>query len=283
MNLLSKSKRQKIKDKREASGFTLIELMVTLAIFVMMTTVVLGNYPKFNNKIALEMLAQNIALSIREAQVFGISIRATELNSSQLAPAYGIHFIGPEYSGFKSRSGQDVRKYILFADENKNDIFWDVTNQYTGTGYDPNVEQCIGSSGEECDQVFTISGQSQIGLICTNLMRDSSPSSTSGSLTINTNPPGASDGNLKTCMANPVTRAEILFVRPNPEANLRAFRQDGAQDSSISDLNIFVHSTNNAAQDRMITVWSTGQISVQSCDSNYNNSNNPNFGNCSVK
>ena len=56
-------------------GFTLIELMVTLAIFTIMTSVIMANYPGFNNKIALEVLAQDIALSIRQAQVYGISVR----------------------------------------------------------------------------------------------------------------------------------------------------------------------------------------------------------------
>lgn len=266
-------------NQRKAGGFTLIELMVTLAIFVMMTTVVLGNYPKFNNKIALEMLAQNMALSIREAQVYGISVRATNVNSSKLSPSYGMHFIGPTYTSFAQTSGQNKRQYVLFSDGNGNKKFWE-----NGFGYEPGfVEEQLTCTdptnpANECVQVFNITGQSQVGLICTNLMQNLTANS-NGQYTIND--PGTHK--LQDCMADPVTHAEVLFQRPNPEAEITAFHSTSlTTQTSVNDIEIFVHSTSKAGQDRMIVIWSTGQISVQTCDTNYSVSN-ANFGNCSVK
>jgi prepilin-type N-terminal cleavage/methylation domain-containing protein len=85
-------------------GFSLIELLVALSIFVTISAVVLANHTQFNSSVLLHALAYDIALSIREAQVFGLSVRQfnTDFNIG-----YGVHFSGSE-------------SYIFFADQDKN-------------------------------------------------------------------------------------------------------------------------------------------------------------------
>jgi prepilin-type N-terminal cleavage/methylation domain-containing protein len=68
-------------------GFTLIELMVTLAIFTIVSGITLANYPAFGTRMNLELLANDIAYLIRQAQVYGLGIKGV----SGVYPAYGVH------------------------------------------------------------------------------------------------------------------------------------------------------------------------------------------------
>lgn len=83
--------------------------MVVSAIFVILSAVVLANNSRFGNAIVLQNLAHDIALNVRESQVFGIAVRRYGDNTFNVA--YGMHFaLG--------------NAYLLFADLNANGI-WD--------------------------------------------------------------------------------------------------------------------------------------------------------------
>ncbi len=84
-------------------GFTLIELLVVTAILIIITSIVLVNNNRFGGVILLENLAYDIALSIREAQVFGISVR--QFGSGNFGVGYGMHFLSTSPT-----------TYVLFAD-----------------------------------------------------------------------------------------------------------------------------------------------------------------------
>lgn len=71
-------------------GFTLIELIVSVGIMIMVTTVILANYTTFNKKIKLEGVTQEIVSIIREAQAYGISNKIVSGPGS--SSAYGVHF-----------------------------------------------------------------------------------------------------------------------------------------------------------------------------------------------
>jgi prepilin-type N-terminal cleavage/methylation domain-containing protein len=85
-------------------GFSLIELLVSISIFVIISTVVLANHSRFNSSVLLGSLAYDMALSIREAQVFGVSVRQYD---SEFEIGYGIHFSGSS-------------SYLFFVDTNAN-------------------------------------------------------------------------------------------------------------------------------------------------------------------
>jgi prepilin-type N-terminal cleavage/methylation domain-containing protein len=72
------------------AGFTLVELMVSVAIFAAITTMAVWNHARFNGTVLLTNLAYEIALSIRQAQVYGITVR--EGSSGAFDSGYGIHF-----------------------------------------------------------------------------------------------------------------------------------------------------------------------------------------------
>jgi len=71
-------------------AFTLIELLVVTALIVIISTVVLADNNRFGGVVLLENLAYNIALSIRQAQVYGISV--ARFQGSTFSAGYGVHF-----------------------------------------------------------------------------------------------------------------------------------------------------------------------------------------------
>ena len=83
-------------------GFTLVELVVTISIFVVVSTLVFANYPKFKSQLSLKKTSQEIAFAVREAQVYSLSVKSYDNNFNI---GYGVHFD-------KNKSSN----VILFAD-----------------------------------------------------------------------------------------------------------------------------------------------------------------------
>lgn len=83
-------------------GFTLIEMLVVLAIVAIISTIVLSGQSEFNRAVVINDTAYTVALSLKEAQSYGIS---SQTFSSVSNPAYGISF---------SNATPDT--YTLFAD-----------------------------------------------------------------------------------------------------------------------------------------------------------------------
>jgi len=93
--------------QKTTRAFSLIELIVAVGILALISTIVLANHTKFNGSVLLGSLAYDIGLSIREAQVFGVSVRQYN-NDFQLG--YGVYF----------EAGQ---AYSLFADVNRDRVY----------------------------------------------------------------------------------------------------------------------------------------------------------------
>jgi prepilin-type N-terminal cleavage/methylation domain-containing protein len=73
-------------------GFTLVELMVTVGIFVFMTALLMAKYNDFYSGIIFKNMAYDIAITIRQAQSYGISVKVDTLDSNSFNKAYGVHF-----------------------------------------------------------------------------------------------------------------------------------------------------------------------------------------------
>jgi prepilin-type N-terminal cleavage/methylation domain-containing protein len=78
----------------KSKGFTLVELMVSVGIFVFMTALVVAKYGNFNQSVLLTDLAYDVALTIRTAQTYGLSVgRAYDTGSdTSFQYYYGVHF-----------------------------------------------------------------------------------------------------------------------------------------------------------------------------------------------
>ncbi|MEK7607723.1 MAG: prepilin-type N-terminal cleavage/methylation domain-containing protein [Patescibacteria group bacterium] len=92
-------------------GFTLVELLVSISIFTIITTIAVMNHAQFNSSILLTNLAYEIGLSIRQAQVYGITVKQSTTDSSKFDSGYGIHFD-------LSQVGGSGTTYKLFEDVN---------------------------------------------------------------------------------------------------------------------------------------------------------------------
>ncbi len=82
-----------------------MELLTVMAIFAVVSAIVLANYHGFGRKTALKNLAYNIALAIREAQVSGITGRNVETVGGDYYSSYGMYF-----------SASTPKEYIFFKD-----------------------------------------------------------------------------------------------------------------------------------------------------------------------
>lgn len=105
-------KKNTTKRKKFLTGFTIVELIVTTAIFLMITSIMLIRDSQFNNNLKLDNLAYEIALAVRQAQVFGTGVK--ESGSGNFNVGYGVHF---DISNGKS--------FIFFIDKNDNGFYDD--------------------------------------------------------------------------------------------------------------------------------------------------------------
>jgi len=102
-------------------GFSLIELLVVTGILTIITALMLANNNKFGGVILLENLAYDVALSMREAQVYGISVR--QFGSGNFDVGYGLHF-----------DTVSTMSYSLFGDVDA-DGLWSVDEEVSPSPY----------------------------------------------------------------------------------------------------------------------------------------------------
>jgi len=118
-------------------GFTLIELLTVMAIFAVISASVLANYKDFGQNSLLKNLAYNISLTIREAQVSGLTGRNVETSAGGYYYAYGMYF-----------SKSSPKNFIFFRD-----------NQASGNPY-------VYDSGAETIKTYDIKGRFRITDLC---------------------------------------------------------------------------------------------------------------------
>ncbi len=92
-----------LKKKHTAiAGFTLVELMVAIGIYILMAALLFANQNKFNSSLAFSNLGYDIALTIRQAQTYGFAVRGENSGSTvAFTNAFGVHFQGDSPSKFQ--------------------------------------------------------------------------------------------------------------------------------------------------------------------------------------
>lgn len=142
------------------AGFSLIEMIVAVSIFIILSSVLLFNYNKFGNRITLDMLSHQIAGWVRDAQVSAMSVRADRVGAGKY-PGYGIHF-----------DANPADSFIYFADTNSADRQF---NSASGA---------CGAALSECEKQIKILQKNRVELIC-------------GSVTIPAKPQGRCPANFE--------------------------------------------------------------------------------------
>jgi prepilin-type N-terminal cleavage/methylation domain-containing protein len=208
------------------AGFTLLELIVSISIIAFITAIVVFNQGDLSDQISLGNVANNIELQIRQAQIYGISVKESTVGSNQFGYAYGVAF-NLNVSG----GATGPTSYISFSDVNANGAFNQGANWTT----------CAGVS--ECVRIDNIARGNYILKFCV----------------IDSN-------SIVQCTPTPtIGRVDITFLRPNPAAKINLRNTSGADVntsfSNFSGARIVLQSPKGSQ--KTISVYATGQISVQ--------------------
>ncbi|MBX4197823.1 prepilin-type N-terminal cleavage/methylation domain-containing protein [Candidatus Parcubacteria bacterium] len=78
--------------KRLRAGFTFVELIVSVAIILIISSIVLFQYKEYNNDVTLKGISNEIALALREAQVYATSGREFKPNTNVFKLQYVLLF-----------------------------------------------------------------------------------------------------------------------------------------------------------------------------------------------
>ncbi len=123
-------------------GFTLIELLVTVSIMVIITSLLMVRQSRFNSSTLLRSLAYSVALSVRQAQVYGTSAFGTTTSNSTVCGTNTFQNSACFVQGYgvfiDTTTVANPTTYILFADLNNNgtyDTGEDVKTYSLGNGY----------------------------------------------------------------------------------------------------------------------------------------------------
>lgn len=98
------------------TGFTLIELIVSVSIIAMVTGIFLANYSSANRRTDLTMTAQKVVTDVRLAQNYALGLARYGASGSNNVPigGWGVHIDLLNYS---------TNRYVVFADDNGNGIY----------------------------------------------------------------------------------------------------------------------------------------------------------------
>ncbi|HMP67538.1 MAG TPA: type II secretion system protein [Candidatus Paceibacterota bacterium] len=234
-------------------GFTLLEMLLVIGIFGILTSVVIFNYGNFNKNVIMSNLAYEVALEIRQAQVFSLGTRASGDNSGDgvrdaFDTRYGVYFN-------TGQSGGD-RSFVSFAD------FYPVNNNVTddsgikvvsgdnrcdgdtgGTSYLPcSVSSCTG----ECRQISTLTLGISIDKLCISNAADDPVNLETGE-----------------CNDSEIDDLAITFARPYTDAFMTTDDPVFAEVPIEGPYNAGIVMKSTAGSQRAVIVKSTGQISVE--------------------
>lgn len=92
-------------------GFTILELVVSIAIFAFMTAFTVAKYGTFNQGVILTNLAYDVALTIRNAQSYGLNVKSSGRETNEFSKPYGVYFLKGSSS------------FIFFVDSNNDGLF----------------------------------------------------------------------------------------------------------------------------------------------------------------
>lgn len=210
--------------------------MVVMAIMVVVSAFIMVNQQRFDSSTLLRSLGYSVALSVRQAQVYGSSVLGTTTaqvncvggsyaSGACYANAYGIDF-----------SAGSPSSYVLFADLDNN-------GAYTPGGTE-NIKIFNLGTGYTITNACALNGSN---LYCTASCPATLPFNVSAA----------------NCFADYFTTLDIVFHRPNPDAcfstNLEPTACQTGGTPFYSNAYIEVSGGDNT---RSVTISTTGEIAV---------------------
>lgn len=136
-----------IESRFKKEGFTLVELLISIAIIGSITGIVIYNQGKYSDNLALTNTTTNIELILREAQSYSIAVREFAATTDEFNVAYGTSFnIG--------NSGSSNTSFLSFVDRG------------TLNGYYDTPTTCLPGSSSECLLRNNLTGKNIISDLC---------------------------------------------------------------------------------------------------------------------
>lgn len=215
---------------RRNSGFTIAEMLVSIAIVVIITGIIFSNRSQLGAGATLRNIVNDLTLSLRQAQIYGISVKqfnadsdpAKKFSTSNFDSGYGVHFdISAPPTGNNGA-------YLFFADVQASPKNAQHPNGMYG-GSDMSCPPFGNTTILECLNKVTLGTGYTITALCTSRsgVRDCAP-----------------------------TKLDISFMRPATEARIIF----GADSISLALACIEVSAPDG--RKTAILVFSTGQIST---------------------
>lgn len=228
--------------KNSEQGFSLIEFIVVLVIFSIMSGTSLFNFNRYRDNIEQTNIAQDIALTLRQAQVYGLSssdriIGRAELDNSSTAQEVFDDAVDNSGLGdiVNIANDKSIRGVSVITSENQLVIFEDVNRNFK---YDPQT------SNGQGDRVIDIRNllSRDVRIVGCLITQSDSPGSTSDCSTevIDTDEP-----------------INIVFQRPYPDA----YVEFGGDTYNYAYLKLT--DNNFSEKDRYIEISPIGNISVK--------------------
>lgn len=217
-------------NKNTHRGFTLVELLVTIGIFVFMSALILSRYNSYNSGTLLTNAAYDVALAVKEAQTYGIGVKNSESESNQFSTGYGLFFATD--SGDASHS-PNTDSFVLFAD--KFDSFGksDHVCNKTGGGVATSISECV--NGPEFIKKYSLKNTIKIDKICGVLSEDVWPTGTTDTRREDCN-------TVQPYSANLIRTVSLVFTRPNPDATISAMTDVGITGVTYKGARIYLKS-----------------------------------------
>jgi len=216
-----------MKKNLSKGGFTLIELISSIAVFTIVTGVILYNYSQFNSNVLITNYAYDVALTIRQAQVFGVAVhvrQGSNLNGSagDFGESYGVHF----------SSLPPNNSFIFFADLNI-------------PGHTPNIYDADAATpaNDESLEIHSLPGSYVFKNFCVVAK---------GASAYQCSDAAAAAG------ITPIQFLDISFTRPEPDAHIKT--NDPASTSAEIYRQATICLQSPLGKRRQVVVESTGQI-----------------------
>lgn len=235
---------------KRSFGFTLFEMLTSVAIILVVSSIVFFNHSKFKSDTELVNFAYRLALAVREAQVYSISVKQFNVSGVQnFNTPYGLHF----------KQGVE-NSFIFFADAQVVDP---VTGATDGVYTAPEGEDelCTTDDDSECVEKTTIGQGILIKGWCGIYW--------GGAVARQRCISSADDDE---------HFLDISFRRPNPDAVFRLYETYYESLSQIGNVCEDYSGTSVACtgwalclvapggRQKQVVVYETGQISVQNVD-----------------
>lgn len=130
--------------QKATAGFSLLEMLVTVSIFVILSTTLLVSYSGINKHLNVDTLTHQVGQWVRDAQVSAMSVRSAA-NAAGTYAGFGVHF------DFAQKG-----KFTYFADINGN------------RRYDDGGAACGNMANIECENEIFLSQGNTIFSLCGN-------------------------------------------------------------------------------------------------------------------